>query len=163
MSSHYQQGVAHNVPSSPNNSHMMPGGNHPSQMHPYGQYGGNAYNGYNGTSSGSNGAQSHYMGNSGRDMGMGHNNGYNNNAHHPYGNNYMHRGSGGPNHGIGNTYTSTYTRYTNIHNLTICTSPLNYALFLTLKLPLMKESFIMFNNMKSAITLIRSVQNHSVH
>ncbi|XP_021706854.1 tight junction protein ZO-1 isoform X3 [Aedes aegypti] len=102
MSSHYQQGVAHNVPSSPNNSHMMPGGNHPSQMHPYGQYGGNAYNGYNGTSSGSNGAQSHYMGNSGRDMGMGHNNGYNNNAHHPYGNNYMHRGSGGPNHGIGN-------------------------------------------------------------
>ncbi|XP_065075808.1 uncharacterized protein pyd isoform X14 [Ochlerotatus camptorhynchus] len=61
MSSHYQQGVAHNVPSSPNNSHMMPGGgNHPSQMHPYGQYGGNVYNGYNGTS---NGAQSHYMGN----------------------------------------------------------------------------------------------------
>ncbi|XP_065075807.1 uncharacterized protein pyd isoform X13 [Ochlerotatus camptorhynchus] len=59
MSSHYQQGVAHNVPSSPNNSHMMPGGgNHPSQMHPYGQYGGNVYNGYNGTS---NGAQSHYM------------------------------------------------------------------------------------------------------
>ncbi|XP_065075806.1 uncharacterized protein pyd isoform X12 [Ochlerotatus camptorhynchus] len=100
MSSHYQQGVAHNVPSSPNNSHMMPGGgNHPSQMHPYGQYGGNVYNGYNGTS---NGAQSHYMGNSGRDMGMGHNNGYNSNAHHPYGNNYMHRGSGGPNHGIGN-------------------------------------------------------------
>ncbi|XP_062555755.1 tight junction protein ZO-1 isoform X3 [Armigeres subalbatus] len=106
MSTHYQQGVAHNVPSSPNNNHMMPGGNHhPSQMHPYsGQYGGNAYNGYNGTNSGSNGAaQAHYMGNSsGRDMGMGHNNGYNNNAHHPYGNNYMHRGSGGPNHGIGN-------------------------------------------------------------
>lgn len=90
---------------------MMPGGgNHPSQMHPYGQYGGNVYNGYNGTS---NGAQSHYMGNSGRDMGMGHNNGYNSNAHHPYGNNYMHRGSGGPNHGIGNTYTRTPTYYTN--------------------------------------------------
>ncbi|XP_065075798.1 uncharacterized protein pyd isoform X4 [Ochlerotatus camptorhynchus] len=104
MSSHYQQGVAHNVPSSPNNSHMMPGGgNHPSQMHPYGQYGGNVYNGYNGTS---NGAQSHYMGNSGRDMGMGHNNGYNSNAHHPYGNNYMHRGSGGPNHGIVKPSTS---------------------------------------------------------
>lgn len=69
-------------------------------MHPYGQYAGNAYNGYNGNN---NGGQSHYMGNSGRDMGMGPNNGYNSNAHHPYGNNYMHRGSGGPNHGIGNT------------------------------------------------------------
>ncbi|KAL1382250.1 hypothetical protein pipiens_013279 [Culex pipiens pipiens] len=99
MSSHYHQGVAHNVPSSPNNNHMNVSGGHPSQMHPYGQYGGNAYNGYNGNN---NGGQSHYMGNSGRDMGMGPNNGYNSNAHHPYGNNYMHRGSGGPNHGIGN-------------------------------------------------------------
>lgn len=100
MSSHYHQGVAHNVPSSPNNNHMNVSGGHPSQMHPYGQYAGNAYNGYNGNN---NGGQSHYMGNSGRDMGMGPNNGYNSNAHHPYGNNYMHRGSGGPNHGIGNT------------------------------------------------------------
>ncbi|XP_039442199.1 tight junction protein ZO-1 isoform X7 [Culex pipiens pallens] len=99
MSSHYHQGVAHNVPSSPNNNHMNVSGGHPSQIHPYGQYGGNAYNGYNGNN---NGGQSHYMGNSGRDMGMGPNNGYNSNAHHPYGNNYMHRGSGGPNHGIGN-------------------------------------------------------------
>ncbi|XP_055611442.1 tight junction protein ZO-1 isoform X3 [Uranotaenia lowii] len=111
MSSHYHQGVARNVPSSPNNNHMNapPPVGHPSQMHhPYGgagsgvnpgQYGPNAYNGYNGNNGG---GQPHYMGNSGRDMGMGHNNAYNGNTHHPYGNNYMHRGSGGPNHGIGN-------------------------------------------------------------
>lgn len=60
MSSHYHQGVAHNVPSSPNNNHMNVSGSHPSQMHAYGQYGGNAYNGYNGNN---NGGQSHYMGN----------------------------------------------------------------------------------------------------
>ncbi|XP_058821475.1 tight junction protein ZO-1 isoform X3 [Topomyia yanbarensis] len=97
VSSHYHQGVAHNVPNSPNSTHMK-SGNHPPQMHPYGQYGGNPYNGYNGN----NGGQPHYMGNSGRDLGMGPNNGYSGNAHHPYGNNYMHRGSGGPIHGIGN-------------------------------------------------------------
>ncbi|XP_055551087.1 tight junction protein ZO-1 isoform X3 [Wyeomyia smithii] len=92
VSSHYHQGVVHNAPNSPNNSLMNSGSNHPSQMHPYGQYGGNPYNGYNGN----NGSQTHYMGNSGRDLG----NGYSGNAHHPYGNNYMHRGSGG--HSIGN-------------------------------------------------------------
>ncbi|XP_058454129.1 uncharacterized protein LOC131432084 isoform X3 [Malaya genurostris] len=98
MSSHYHQSVAHNVPNSPNSNHMNSGTNHPTQMHPYSQYGGNQYNGYHGN----NGGQSHYMGNSGRDLGMGHNNGYSGNAHHPYGNNYMNRGSGGPIHGIGN-------------------------------------------------------------
>lgn len=60
MSSHYHQGVAHNVPSSPNNNHMNVSGGHPPQMHPYGQYGGNAYNGYSGNN---NGGQAHYMGN----------------------------------------------------------------------------------------------------
>uniref|UniRef100_A0A182QQJ5 Tight junction protein ZO-1 n=1 Tax=Anopheles farauti TaxID=69004 RepID=A0A182QQJ5_9DIPT len=92
-SSHYHQGMAHNVPSSPNN-----GGTHAPAMHPYNPYTvGNGANGgsggpmYNGNANGSHS----YMSNGVRDMGaMGASNGYNNgNAQYPYGNTYMHRGN----------------------------------------------------------------------
>ncbi|XP_041766847.1 uncharacterized protein LOC121590851 isoform X3 [Anopheles merus] len=92
-SSHYHQGMAHNVPSSPNN-----GGSHAPGMHPYNPYtvgnGANGGNGgpmYNGNANGSHS----YMSNGVRDMGaMGASNGYNNgNAQYPYGNTYMHRGN----------------------------------------------------------------------
>uniref|UniRef100_A0A182P0C8 Tight junction protein ZO-1 n=1 Tax=Anopheles epiroticus TaxID=199890 RepID=A0A182P0C8_9DIPT len=93
-SSHYHQGMAHNVPSSPNN-----GGSHAPGMHPYNPYTvGNSANGgsgggpmYNGNANGSHS----YMSNGVRDMGsMGASNGYNNgNAQYPYGNTYMHRGN----------------------------------------------------------------------
>ncbi|XP_055638508.1 tight junction protein ZO-1 isoform X5 [Toxorhynchites rutilus septentrionalis] len=93
MSSHYHQGIAHNVPSSPNSNHMNTSGNHPSQMHAYNQFSGNAYSGgYNGNS---NGGQPHYIRNPNQDAGMGP---YGN----PYGNNYLHRGGGVPNHVTGN-------------------------------------------------------------
>uniref|UniRef100_A0A182KDF8 Uncharacterized protein n=1 Tax=Anopheles christyi TaxID=43041 RepID=A0A182KDF8_9DIPT len=76
-SSHYHQGMAHNVPSSPNN-----GGSHAPGMHPYNPYtvgnGANGGNGgpmYNGNTNGSHS----YMSNGVRDMGaMGASNGYNN-------------------------------------------------------------------------------------
>uniref|UniRef100_A0A182VS10 Tight junction protein ZO-1 n=1 Tax=Anopheles minimus TaxID=112268 RepID=A0A182VS10_9DIPT len=93
-SSHYHQGMAHNVPSSPNNG----GGSHAPGMHPYNPYtvgnGANGGNGgpmYNGNTNGSHS----YMSNGVRDMGaMGASNGYNNgNAQYPYGNTYMHRGN----------------------------------------------------------------------
>ncbi|XP_053660418.1 tight junction protein ZO-1 [Anopheles marshallii] len=101
-SSHYHQGMAHNVPSSPNN-----GGSHAPGMHPYNPYtvgngasGGNGGPMYNGNTNGSHS----YMSNGVRDMGaMGASNGYNNgNAQYPYGNTYMHRGNGTGTHGIGN-------------------------------------------------------------
>ncbi|XP_035898005.1 tight junction protein ZO-1 isoform X3 [Anopheles stephensi] len=103
-SSHYHQGMAHNVPSSPNNG----GSGHGPAMHPYNPYtvgsganGGNGAPMYNGNGNGSHS----YMSNGGvRDVGtMGASNGYNSgNAQYPYGNTYMHRGNGTGTHGIGN-------------------------------------------------------------
>ncbi|XP_050071750.1 uncharacterized protein LOC126559623 [Anopheles maculipalpis] len=101
-SSHYHQGMAHNVPSSPNNA-----GSHAPSMHPYNPYtvgnganGGNGAPMYNGNANGSHS----YMSNGVREMGsMGASNGYNSgNAQYPYGNTYMHRGNGTGTHGIGN-------------------------------------------------------------
>ncbi|XP_058055736.1 tight junction protein ZO-1 [Anopheles bellator] len=107
-SSHYHQGMAHNVPSSPNN-----GASHQPSMHPYNPYaganggpmvgmaGGAGTGGpmYNGNANGSHS----YMGNGVREMAMGTSNGYNNgNAQYPYGNTYMHRGNGAGTRGIGN-------------------------------------------------------------
>uniref|UniRef100_A0A182S6E9 Uncharacterized protein n=1 Tax=Anopheles maculatus TaxID=74869 RepID=A0A182S6E9_9DIPT len=92
-SSHYHQGIAHNVPSSPNN-----GASHAPAMHSYNPYtvgnganGGNGAPMYNGNGNGSHS----YMSNGVRDMGsMGASNGYNSgNAQYPYGNTYMHRGN----------------------------------------------------------------------
>ncbi|KFB35161.1 AGAP003546-PB-like protein [Anopheles sinensis] len=115
-SSHYHQGMAHNVPSSPNNGATGSHGPMP-PMHPYNPYGvGNGANGNGGGASGgpmyngnANGSHHSYMGNGGarEQMAMGGaSNGYNNNngnnAQYPYGNTYMHRGNGAGTHGIGN-------------------------------------------------------------
>uniref|UniRef100_A0AAG5CYY3 Tight junction protein ZO-1 n=1 Tax=Anopheles atroparvus TaxID=41427 RepID=A0AAG5CYY3_ANOAO len=104
-SSHYHQGMAHNVPSSPNNGAGSHGPLPP--MHPYNPYGvGNGANGVTGGGTGggpmyngnANGSHHSYMGNGGvrETMAMGGaSNGYNNgnNAQYPYGNTYMHRGN----------------------------------------------------------------------